>query len=264
MKITSPQNPAIREYARLLKNNRYRRRTGKIALEGPNLIAEAIKAGLEPEVIFSTEEYKKGSGYNLVSGLPEGVKLAVLPEKLFARLAATESPQEIAAIFYYRETDSGDLAHKGPDPALILDRLQDPGNLGTLIRTAAAAGLSRVYLTAGGADPFSPKALRSSAGAVFQICLKEIEDPAGLLRELREEGLQIVGTTAGSSLVYWKADYRRPTAVVIGNETWGINPELLSAVDYSVSIPLSGRVESLNAAAAGAVIMYEILRQRRT
>ncbi|MDY6825669.1 MAG: RNA methyltransferase [Bacillota bacterium] len=246
-----------------MKSRRYRLQTGKIALEGPNLVEEALKAGLEPEIIFATVEYKEGGGYALLKSLPGGVKQAVLPKKLFVKMAATESPQEIAAIFYYRQHPAGDWFIKKQDPLLILDRLQDPGNLGTLIRTAAAAGMSAVYLVAGGADPFGPKTLRASAGAVFQIPLIMINDPALLISTLKSKGIQIIGTDAGSPLPYWEADYTRPTAVVIGNEAAGILPELFSTVDCSVAIPLYGNVESLNAAAAGAVIVYEIMRQRR-
>ncbi|MFO8191507.1 MAG: RNA methyltransferase [Bacillota bacterium] len=263
MKITSPHNPLIKEYSRLLKSSRYRRLSGKIALEGPNLVEEALKAGLEPEIIFTTVEYKEGGGYALFKSLPGGVKQAVLPKKLFVKMAATESPQEIAAIFFYRQYPVGEWVAKKQDPVLILDRLQDPGNLGTLIRTAAAAGMSRVYLVAGGADPFGPKALRASAGAVFQIPLIAIEDPALLISTLKSKDIQIVGTDATAPLPYWEADYTRPTAVVIGNEAAGILPELLSTVDCSVAIPLDGNVESLNAATAGAVIIYEMMRQRQ-
>ncbi len=263
MKITSPHNPLIKEYCRLLKSRRYRRLSGKIALEGPNLVEEAFKKGLEPEIIFTTLEYKEGSGYSLLKSLSGGIKQAVLPKKLFVKMAATESPQEIAAIFFYRQYSSDEWVTKKQDPVLILDRLQDPGNLGTLIRTAAAAGMSRVYLVAGGTDPYGPKALRASAGAVFQIPLTEIEDPVLWISKLKDQGMQIVGTNAGAPLIYWEADYSQPTAIVIGNEAAGILPELLSTVNCSVAIPLNGNVESLNAASAGAVIIYEMMRQRQ-
>ncbi len=261
--VSSPDNSLLKEYIKLHSNKRYRQKTKQIALEGPNLVTEAHRAGLTPRAVFYTEEYYDRVGKIWLDSLPSGVKKLILSPRLFNKIAKTESPQPVAAIFHFSEweEDQKDLA-VGTQLVIILDHLQDPGNMGTIIRTAAAAGAGITYYTSGSVDPYSPKVLRATAGTVFNLQLKQVRDSLKLCANLKDRGFQVVASCADSSVHYWSVDYRKPTALLVGNEAGGIAKELSTEADQRVSIPLSGPVESLNVAVACGIIIYEIIRQR--
>jgi len=260
--VNSPDNPLLKEFKRLQNSRRHREKACKIALEGPNLVFEALKAGLGAEAVFFSNVYYEQEGRGIVDGLPVGTKIIVMPPGLFKKIAETETPQPIAAIFHFERPLYNGLSDPAPKLAVLLDRLQDPGNMGTIIRTAAGAGVEAIYYTAGTTDPYGPKVLRSTAGAVFHLRLEQVPDSVQLIGDLKRSGLQIAAAAARSGQLYWQADFRSPTALIIGNEAGGIAGELMSESDLSVTIPLHGGVESLNAAVASAVILYEIIRQR--
>jgi len=260
--IGSPDNPLIKEYLRLTRSRKYRRSAGKMAVEGPNLLEQALAAGLVPEVVIYTVDYSCGKGALLISALPESVKQVQVSKPLFAKLTATETPQEVAALIPFREPDHAFLASAPLTLALFLDRLQDPGNMGTVLRTAAAAGVEAVFYSPGSADPFSAKVLRSTAGAFFHIPVIQAREPLKLLRDSKRAGMQIVAASPDAQQYYWSADFTRPTLFVIGNEKGGISFEISAAADISVNIPLTGGQSSLNAAAAAAILIFEAVRQR--
>lgn len=261
--IFSSRHPLIKQYVRLAGSRRYRRLTGKLPLEGPNLIREALRAGIVPEAIFYTRRYLKGSGLpDIILDLPGEVERYVLTPELFKTMALTDTPQEVAALApmppgLFRKPAAGRV-----ELGLLLDRLQDPGNLGTIIRTAAASGADGVYYTSGTVDPYSPKVMRSTAGAVFHLPLVHIPDPRLWLDELKNQGVQIIATGPGQGRYYWEADLRPPTVFIIGNESRGVAPELATIADQQVSIPQPGWSSSLNAAVSTAIMLYEALRQR--
>jgi RNA methyltransferase, TrmH family len=261
--LESPRNVLIKEYVKLQRSRRHRQKEGKIALEGPNLIRAAIQAGLIPEMLFFTRDYADGPGKDWLSRLPAASRQYILSEAAFKSIADTESPQAVAAVVPFRiEKQAGLKDAFVPQLSLILDRLQDPGNMGTIIRTAAAAGVERIYYISGSADPYSPKVLRATAGAIFEISMEPADDSGCLASALKGKGVQLVAGSSGSATCYWSADYCPPTALIIGNEAGGISPVLKAAADISVSIPLAGSVDSLNAAVASGIILYEIIRQR--
>ncbi len=258
--IVSAQNSLIKEYKKLLTGSRQRKKTCKIALEGPNLIEGALNAGLVPEVVFYTNDYYEKEGKQLISRLSPATKRVVLTEELFGQLAETDNPRAIAAILPLQREEV--LPEKITDSKLvmILDRLQDPGNMGTIIRTAAAAGVEMIYYTRGSVDPFSPKVLRSTAGLIFHLPVVLLDNLTSKLHELKQQGIKIVAASKnGQSL--WQADYGAKTAVIIGNEAGGISEELLDLADLKVAVPVDEPVESLNAAIAAAIITYEIKRR---
>jgi TrmH family RNA methyltransferase len=151
---------------------------------------------------------------------------------------------------------------KGP-LILGLDRIQDPGNLGTLVRTAEAAGVSGLFAFAGSADAFSPKTLRSSMGSAFRLPILPDVSGLGTLDTCRSRGLKTVVATGETELSHYDYDWRQPTLLILGNEGRGVSAEIMSACDHRVRIPLHEPVESLNVAAAGAAILFEAVRQRR-
>jgi TrmH family RNA methyltransferase len=159
--------------------------------------------------------------------------------------------------------DSANFSVPNPPLVLILDRIQDPGNLGTLLRTAEAAGVTAVWLLKGTADLFSPKVLRATMGSIFRVpIVTNVE--AGAVQELRSQGVGLLAAAVeAAALPYYEADLSKPLALVLGNEANGLADWLKMASDQLVTIPLAGAAESLNAAVAGAVILFEVRRQRQ-
>ena len=260
--ISSPDNPLVKEFVRLAHSRKQRRSAGKLAVEGPNLLEQALTAGIIPAVVFYTAEYGSGKGRLLLSSLPPEVKQVRVTEAVFTRLATTEAPQAVAALIPFQEPDPSSLLAKPLSLALLLDRLQDPGNMGTVLRTAAAAGVEAVFYTPGSVDPFSPKVLRSTAGAVFQIGVARVREPLLLVERLQAKGMQVCASRPRSDQLYWEANFILPTLLLIGNESSGISTELSAAADCSVTIPQAENLESLNAAVAAGIMIYEALRQR--
>ncbi len=260
--ISSSDNAYIKMYRRLAAGARYRRRAGRLAIEGPRLLMEALAAGLVPEVVFFTRNFIDGGGKNIIGRLPPESRRYRLAASLFAGLAGTETPQEVAAIIPYSEPEPAAIAAQPLSLALFLDRVRDPGNMGTIIRTASAAGVDALFYGPGTVDPHSPKVLRSTAGAVFHLPPVAVEEPLQLVRLLRSSGMTVIAAQPQGGLLYWKADYRGRTALLIGSESSGLSHGLAAEADFAVSIPHASPLESLNASIAAALIMYEALRQR--
>lgn len=259
--ISSFRHPLIKQYIRLAGSRRYRHRAGKIALEGPNLVGEALRAGIIPEAVFYTHRYREGLELlGLFTDIPRKVKRYLVTPQLFRRMALTDSPQEVAALVPIppglRKPVDG-KARLG----LLLDRLRDPGNLGTIIRTAVAVGAGVSY-TPGTVDPYSPKVLRSTAGTVFHHPPVFLTQPLKWFEGLKKQGTQIITTDPGENRCYWELDLRLPTVFIIGNESHGVAAELAAQADRRVSIPQPGWGNSLNAAISAAILLYEALRQR--
>ncbi len=246
-----------------MRSAKYRDSCKKLALEGPNLVSMAINVGYIPEVLFFTEAYLQEKSCMTINELPTAVKKVVMEESFFKKnIAETTSPQNVAAIisyekklFDYDEPVTGDLA-------IILDRIQDPGNMGALIRTATAAGVDRIYYSKGCADPYSPKVLRSTAGSIFLASTIYYSDSQKLISHLKSNLFKLVATTPKTNKTFWNESYIGKIAIVIGNEAAGVSDTLMDSVDSCVSIPVRKPVESLNASVSGAIMLYEILRQR--
>ncbi len=260
--VTSGSHPMLKEFVKLQNNPRYRHKTQQIALEGFNLVSEALRAGLTPRAFFYTREYYEQEGLGWLAIYPQQVRHFILPQKLFKKITETETPQPVAAIFIFNRPVHKQELTNIPELALILNRLQDPGNMGTIIRTAAAAGVDALFYTPASTDPYGPKVLRATAGAIFYLWPEQTEDPLKLIRDLKERGVQVIATSAASAQAHYSAGYKDNCALIIGNEADGIDDELIAEADLEVSIPQLGPVESLNAAVAAAVIMYEIIRCR--
>jgi len=238
---------------------------GLVALEGENLLREAITSGLPLKTIFLSERIAPPAW------LPRGVELLLLSEEVFNSAADTQHPQGIAALLVpptwkleavLPAKRSGDTA-----PLLLLAAgLQDPGNLGTLIRSAEAFGATAVLATAGTVSEWNQKALRASAGSVFRVPVVQIDTEQ--LIALKSQGLRLLAGVAPASdfdsrsEAAGKIDLTGPCILMIGNEGAGLSPELLALADARIAIPMPGRVESLNAAVAGSLLLYEASRQR--
>ena len=261
LRISSAGNPLLKEYRRLLNGPRYRRAAGKMALEGPLLTREALRAGLMPETVFFSAAFARGKNGALLAEMGSRVRRVELPENLFHRLVETDSPQGVAAVLPLPEVKAPSFSNYGA--MILLERLQDPGNMGTVLRTGAAAGIDAVYFTPDCADPYAPKVLRAAAGALFHLNLLPAQNPLALIRDLKARDYRVLAAMPGGGQPHWEVDFRQAFLLIIGNEGAGISQDLSAAADTWVTIPQAGQVQSLNAAVAAAVILYEALRQRK-
>jgi TrmH family RNA methyltransferase len=258
--IASRGNPRVKQLRAAFTGNA-RLSGGLIAIEGENLLFEAMRSNLVFKTIFVSDR-RPAPHWN-----PDPVELVELTEEVFSSVVDTRAPQGIAALV---EPPAWTLADAFPETAaapllVVAAGLQDPGNLGTLVRSAEAFGANAVLTTPGTVSEWNQKALRASAGSVFRVPVVEV----GLaeLAALKLHGLHIYAAVAEDPLnpkatPLEEADFTQPCALLIGNEGSGLSAEFLEISDTRVTIPTPGRVESLNAAVAGSLLLYEAARQR--
>ena len=255
--ITSKESRTFKELSRLTQK-KYRDRLSKFIAEGPNVIGEAVTQF--PDLVDSVFAME-GSGYeSFTSGT------VVLSEQLFARITDTVTSQGLIAVI--GKPDRGDardafssFAEEGN--VVVLDRLQDPGNIGTIVRTAEGAGISAIAIIKGTCDPFSPKVVRACAGSVLRVPLLFFDSAEELISAAKEMKIRLAVTDVKSGTPYYslsKAEHKNKTALVIGNEGNGVSQEFLDSADIRVNIPMAGKLESLNASVAAALLMYEMER----
>jgi TrmH family RNA methyltransferase len=251
-----------------------RREQNLLLLEGTHLLQEALRLGLTPDLLLATPAWCERHA-SLLDRIPSGVRVQPVQHDLLAAMATTQHPDGVLATLPLAALPPADPAVV-PTFVLALDRLQDPGNLGTLMRTALAAGVEQLWLCEG-ADPLQPKVLRSSSGAALALPLLRLEPDAfaARLRQARAAGLQLVAsvvTAAGPDAAaapapppppYWQLDWRRPTLLLLGNEGSGLAEDVQQLADRRVTIPHSPAVESLNVAVAAAPLLLERWRQNQ-
>lgn len=227
-------------------------------MEGTHLLQEAVLAEWPLAVVCYTESWlvREPDLLNRVQAVVP--RCEQVSEDILTAIATTVHPDGVVAIAHSCPNASVSIQSLG----LVLDTLQDPGNVGTILRTAAASGVEGVLLSAGSVDLESPKVLRASAGAWFRVKTGLCEDLLSLVDSYRKQGFQTVATISKAELDYWAVDYTRPTLLMVGNEGAGLSEALIQAANVQVRIPMSAGVESLNAAIATAVILYEVKRQR--
>ncbi|MFN8103183.1 MAG: RNA methyltransferase [Acidimicrobiia bacterium] len=230
-----------------LRRGKERARQGMILLEGPRLVRAARDAGVELEAVYVTDP---------ADVLAHGVAhAAVVPDELIAQMATTEHPQGVVAVARWR---AGKAVPDGARRVLVLAGISDPGNAGTLVRSAAAFGWDAVVFTRGSCDPTNPKALRASAGAMFATTVVAGADPVGLAVELGGAGFVGLAASTRGGVPPDAVDRSAPIAVFVGSEAHGLDRDLVDVLAAEVTVPTPGAVESLNAAAAGAVLTYAL------
>ncbi len=259
--LNSSANRYLRLY-RSLSMRKHRKESGLLPLEGVRLVTEAISCGLDFLVVLLHEKQEMGN-FPALEHLEGKVPVHRVAGRLFDQASQTESPQGILAVVRSPLYSLQDVFSTVPALLLVVDRLQDPGNLGTMIRSAAASGASGAVLLPGTVDIGNPKALRATMGALFRLPVVEA-DSGELLAAIRRHGLYLAAASGDASLAYDSFDWRLPAAVVIGNEGGGVSKDMLAAANEIVSVPMAGGVESLNAAIAMSVIFFEAARQRKS
>lgn len=253
--ITSSDNQIYKSMF-LLKQKKHRDKQGKYLIEGPNLIEEAVESGEQPDFILCCR------GYSFEG---RSIPIITIDEKLFSKLSDTETPQGVMAVaekrvFSEKEFFSQDLLPS--TNIIVLDRLQDPGNIGTILRTAEAAGYMGAMILKGTGDIYSPKVVRAATGSLFRLPVIFVDTTAEAIGLLRRHHKRIISTTLTSSQYYYETAMGNDIALIIGNEGNGVSQEFIINSDSRIKIPMEGSVESLNAAVSAGILMYESQRQR--
>jgi RNA methyltransferase, TrmH family len=258
--VQSQQNSRLKQLRRALAGPG-RDSAGLAGIEGPNLVAEALRAGLRIPVVFAAQDSER-----LLDGLrlPGGTEILLLSRDLLERSLTTETPQPVAALVEMPDwiwRDVLEPENGRPPLIMVLAGLQDPGNLGTIVRSAEAFGAAGIVSLPGTVSAWNPKAVRASAGSVFRVPLLSASQDECFTR-LREAGVTILATMARASQQANCVDLAGPVGLLIGNEGNGLSKDLAAQADSSITIPCPGAVESLNAAIAASILLYEASRQR--
>lgn len=253
--ITSHDNAIFKRFKKLAESSRERRKAGLTLLDGVHLVSAYLKVALPEFVVVSTASSENVEINALLAEIPPERQILVTPS-LFAALSPVETPTGILAIIGIPQH----MPDMNPDFCLFLEDIQDPGNMGSILRSGAAAGVRLAYFSAGCVDAWSPKVLRAGMGAHFALTIEERVDLPK--KAAAFEGM-VVATNVRAVRTVYELDLRGQVAFCIGNEGAGVSEALLMAADEQASIPMPGAVESLNAAAAAAVCLFERVRQLR-
>lgn len=256
--IASRDNPHFKALKRLCLSGRERRKSGQALLDGMHLIeAYGQRFGQPAEIVVSESGAMRDEIADYLAGAGARCTTSLLSDALFAELAAVDTPSGIMAVIAQPKVAHG--INQEID-AVLLDGIQDPGNVGSILRSAAAAGFRQILLSADCAHAWSPKTLRAAMGAHFQLDIHESCDLPGFLCGYQGQGV-VTALDATTSL--YAADLKKPLAWIFGSEGQGVRPELSEATRLRIRIPMSGATESLNVAAAAAICLFETVRQRQ-
>jgi TrmH family RNA methyltransferase len=235
---------------------------GHCAIEGVRILEEAIRSGLRFRAVFFSHS-GEAKADRLLPQIGANVDTLLLPDKLFASAVPSETPQGVAALVKWKEFSVEDvLARVQAGPLLAIAGIQDPGNLGTILRSAEAFDAGGILLGEGTVSALNPKVVRASAGSVFRlpVARAKLSDALGLMKE---HGFRLVATSSHNGKPLSEANLSAPLAIFIGSEGAGVPRDLLTQMDETVAIPHSPKVESLNAGVAASILLYEVARQRK-
>jgi TrmH family RNA methyltransferase len=263
--ITSSQNKFVK-MAASLKEKKYRDELDLFVVEGVRLVEEAARSNWQVEACIYIAEAKEDARTQelLLLLQSQNCRTIEVSAAIYGKITEVKQPQGIMAVMKKCVYQLNDFLADIEKPFfVVLDEVQDPGNVGTIIRTAAAAGCTGVILTKGCADVFAAKVVRASMGSLFHVPLFTGLIQKEVITYLNKYGIAILATSLESSTIYFKTDFNKPVAVVFGNEGSGVSNQLLEEAKGRLHIPLLGNVESLNVAASAAVILYEAVRQRQ-
>lgn len=257
--ITSAKNPKIKEIKALQARAKARREANAFVVEGVRLAEEALAADWFPSSCFYTEDISQRGREILAKIEEQNIPIEELAPHVMKAASDTQTPQGILLVLPLRTLPIPESL----DFVLIVDQVRDPGNLGTLLRSAAAAGVQTVLLGEGSVDAFSPKVLRGAMGAHFQLPIQTLTYKE-ILSNCEHHKLRLLMAAANKGDVYTDADLTKPLALIIGGEAKGALPPLLESADGYIHIPMPGGGESLNAGVAGSILLFEVVRQMKT
>jgi len=263
-RLTGSSNPVIKEI-RSLKNKSDREEKGLFFIEGTRFVSEALKenAGIRC-IVFSEAFLSGGASAEIINDVKgKGIICYEVPDSLFGSISDTQNPQGILAVLELKRKLLRDTAIS-EGLLILLDNIRDPGNMGTIIRTADAAGCAGVVVSDGCADIYNPKVLRSTMGSVFHLPVCYGGSISEMMQLIKQRGFLLCASHLEGSVSIYDADLSGNTALIIGSEAEGISVETARNADLLIKIPMAGRAESLNASVAAGVMMFEAMRQRRT
>ncbi|MDI6801344.1 MAG: RNA methyltransferase [Thermodesulfovibrionales bacterium] len=263
IKITSPANPLIKETLKI-KEKRMRYRHEAFLIEGQHLLEAALAASsVEIKRVFFTEGFlSKKEGQRLLRQISKrDIQLIETSKHILSRLADTETPQGIIATVSIKPIGLEEIRFRDVPSLAICDGIQDPGNLGAIIRISDVAGADAVIILPGTCDVFMPKTIRATAGSLFNIPIVYSEIDA-LIGYLRDRNIRLYSSDAHAKALIYESDFRQPVAIAFGNEAHGVSEPMLKNAAAVFKIPIIGKAESLNVAMAASICLYEVVRQR--
>lgn len=268
--ITSTSNQRIKELSQIQKKSKVRSREGVFVAEGIRMVRETPYDRLVS--LYFSESFEKKYGREVLDAISGGdakireqirKKTEILSDPVFSYVSDTKTPQGVLAVVRQMEYTLEQMTEGVVPHLMILDNLQDPGNLGTIFRTAEAAGVTGIVMSRDCVDIYNPKTIRSTMGALYRMPFVYVEDLRETILSLKEKKIRSYAAHLDGKNTYDKEDYRKGTAFLIGNEGNGLRKEMAECADSWIRIPMCGQVESLNAAVAATVLMFEVSRQRR-
>jgi len=262
--ITSLQNPRVKAWTQLLEK-KGRDKQGQFIIEGVHLVQEALGSDAEVEtVVYAAERQHELPAGMLEQAADAGIECVAVSGQVLVKCTDTLTPQAVFAVLRKLRWEPSDLldeAGREPGLVVVIDGMQDPGNLGTMIRSADAVGATGVLLGKGTVDLYNPKTVRSTMGSMFHLPVAH-GDLQTVLPQAAAQGIAVITTSLQGESDCYGFDFRQPVWFVIGNEGQGVSPEVSALTTEHIRIPMRGRAESLNAAMAGTVVLFEAMRQR--
>ena len=255
--ITSTSNPQVKNLQQLAKKARARNEQDVFLVEGMKMFQEASRDKIKKVYISKSLFEEKGQAFL------KGLEYEVLDEHVFSAASDTKTPQGILCVVEQYHYCLEDMISKKNPHLLVLENLQDPGNLGTIMRTAEGAGADGVILSRTSVDLYNPKTIRSTMGSIYRMPFLYVDDLETILPMLKAKGIRTYAAHLQGKNCYDQEDYQTGCAFFIGNEGNGLTEELSNKADTWIRIPMHGKLESLNAAVAASILMYEVCRQRR-
>lgn len=257
-RITSATNPTIKE-VKSLSSKKGRTKAKAFLLEGIRLVFDAVHNHAKIRYFLISDSFVQKEEYQFVQ--KNKTKVIQIPDKLFDQISETKSPQGIIAVADFFEYDEHYILNNSNN-IIALENLQDPGNLGTIIRSADACGFDAVILSEDSVDIYNPKVIRSTMGSVFHLPVITVGNFFGALQMIKQRGNLLIAAHTKNARPCWEVDLSRKVTIIIGNEGNGLSKEALYIADETIMIPMNERAESLNASTAASILMYESMRQK--
>jgi TrmH family RNA methyltransferase len=269
MQQTSPHKPIIAKentavkYLRSLFDSKTRKKERAFLIEGTKIVEDALRDDLNVAMVVATPDLVRHHGKGILKQAEsKSVKILWISRQLMDAISESKTPQPVMAVARMKQFSGDDLLDNNAGLIIIAHQLQDPGNLGSIIRTAEAVGASGVAITSNTVDPFNAKTIRASMGSILRLPLVHIGDGTAFIKASRQKKFQTVATMVTGKQTHFDVDLTKPTVVILGQEGTGLPQDISADVDLFVRIPMSKSIDSLNVSVAAAVVLYETMRQR--
>jgi RNA methyltransferase, TrmH family len=262
--LTSKDNTFIKNL-RALVDPKHRKKERSFLIEGIKMVEEALRDAVGVKTVVAAPSLVQHHGKGILKlAEHQGIEVVWISDRLMDAVAESKTPQPVLAVLNMKEYTEDGLFTRPSGLIIVCHQLQDPGNLGTIIRTAEAVGASGMAITSNTVDPFNAKAVRASMGSILRMPVVQINSLPAFIVVCKRKGYQTVATTLTGAKTHYDADFTKPTVILLGQESAGLPQEIIADIDLSVRIPVSDTIDSLNVAVAAAVVLYEAMRQRLT